>query len=215
MVTSERLHFTLSIAAPAGADAAGAAGQRRVVRHTVQTMQALLDHLPPPDVERVCSQIEALLQPGGAQTQDGVVDQMIAGRTYDVPERVALELGNLARDFRWRRDLLAGSLSAPEVARLLGTSRQTPHDRVAAGTLLAVRDQGALRFPAWQFDPQGPHGVVGGLADVLRALRVPSLSQASWLTRPNSHLGGSTPLAALRRGQVAEVTRLAQSVGAT
>jgi hypothetical protein len=172
-----------------------------------------LDHLPPAEVERVCSRIDVIVQQDDGTKQDAIVAQMTDDRTYTIPEQVALELGNLERQFRLRRDLLAGALSAPAVAQLLGTTRQTPHDRVAAGSLLAVRDQGALRFPVWQFDPQGPHGVVAGLADVLRALHVSPVSQASWLTRPNPYLDGSTPLAALRRGEVTRVTRLAQSVG--
>ena len=212
MVASERFHFAFSLSAPVATSAEGTASRRRVARRTVQTMQALLDHLPSEDVERVCSRIEVILQQAGSQ-QDAIIAQMTGGRTVGVPEQVAFELGNLERQFRLRGELLAGALSASEVARLLGTTRQTPHDRVAAGTLLAVRDQGALRFPVWQFDPQGPHGVVTGLADVLRALHVSPMSQTSWLTRPNPHLDGGTPLAALRRGEAVRVMRLAQSVG--
>jgi hypothetical protein len=176
-------------------------------------MQALLDHLPPADVDRVCSRIDAIVHQDGGEAHDAIVEMMTGGRLYAIPERVGLELGNLERDFRRRRELLAGALSTAEVARLLGSTRQTPHDRVAAGTLLAVRDQGALRFPAWQFDPSGPHGVVAGLVDVLRSLHVPPFSQASWLTRPNPDLGGMTPMAALQRGEKAQVARLAQRVG--
>src|SRR4051812_10526818 len=46
-----------------------------------------------------------------------------------------------------RRELLAGTKTASEVAALLGTSRQTPHDRLESGTLIAVYDRGAWRFP--------------------------------------------------------------------
>lgn len=213
MVTDERLRFTFSLSAPVATKAGGTTSRRRVARRTVRTMQVLLDHLPPAEVELICARIERTVQQIGDEQQDAIIAQMTGGRTFGVPEQIALELGNLERHFRHRRELLAGALSASEVAQLLGTTRQTPHDRVAAGTMLAVRDQGALRFPAWQFDPQGPHGVVAGLADVLRAFHVSPMSQASWLTRPNPHLGGVTPMAALRRGEVGAVTRLARSVG--
>ena len=100
------------------------------------------------------------------------------------------------------------------MAGLLGTTRQTPHDRAGKGKLLAVMDQGRLRFPAWQFDPDGPDGVVAGLSDVLRALDASPLGKASWLTRPNPYLEGRPPLQALRDGDLARVLDQARAVGA-
>ena len=76
-----------------------------------------------------------------------------------------------------------------------------------------MRDRGALRFPAWQFDPDGPDGVIADLPRVFRALNVSSLAKVRWLTKPNEMLSGATPLAALKAGRVADVTSLAQGVG--
>lgn len=109
--------------------------------------------------------------------------------------------------------MLSGSLTAAEVASLLGTSRQTPHDRLKNQTLLGVLDRGAYRFPAWQFDPEGPDGVVNGLPSVSRALSVSDLAKISWFTRPNPFLDGLTPLQALRSGQKERVLAEAVSVG--
>ena len=92
--------------------------------------------------------------------------------------------------------------------------RQTPHDRVKAGTLLGILDRGALRFPAWQFDPEGEDGVVPGLSDVLRSLSLSPFGKASWLSRPNPYLEGRTPAEAMKAGEAAAVRRLALSVGA-
>lgn len=118
------------------------------------------------------------------------------------------------RSFARRRELLAGALTASQVAKLLKTSRQTPHDRLTAGTLLAVMDQGAWRFPSWQFDPDGENGVVPGLPAVIRALRVSPIAKVIWLTRPNPALDGETPLACLKAGQTERVVALAHAVGA-
>lgn len=85
--------------------------------------------------------------------------------------------------------------------------------RVAAGSLLAIRENGALRFPRWQFDPAGPDAVIPGLPAVLRTLRLPPLSQASWLLRPNAELGSVTPLALLPRGEPMRVQHAAAAVG--
>ena len=99
--------------------------------------------------------------------------------------------------FEERKRLLHDSLSTTEVAEMLGTSRQTPHDRVKSKTLLAIEDNGQLRFPLWQFDAAGPNGVVEGLPDVLRALAAGALAQARWLTTASPVFDGKTPLDAL------------------
>jgi hypothetical protein len=141
------------------------------------------------------------------------VTALMAGRTWTAAERMAARFDVLARSFARRRELLADSLTSSQVAQLLGTSRQTPHDRVESGTLLAVMDRGALRFPIWQFDPDGEGGVVAGLPAVLRALEVSPMAKVSWLTRPNYMLDGETPLACLKSGDVERVVGLARAVG--
>ncbi|MGH3147230.1 MAG: hypothetical protein ACRDTR_15645, partial [Rubrobacter sp.] len=103
--------------------------------------------------------------------------------------------------------------TAPQVANLLDTTRQTPHDRVRSGTLLAVFDRGVWRFPAWQFDPEGPDGVIEGLPDVLQALHASPLAKASWLVRPNQYLEGRTPLETLKEGLKEPVKNAAETVG--
>lgn len=106
----------------------------------------------------------------------------------------------MLENFAYRRQLLAGALSAPQVAKLLGTSRQTPHDRVQAKTLLGVMDKGALKFPAWQFDPEGADGVIDGLPEILKALHMSEFAKLSWLMRPNPYLEGLTPVEVLKQG---------------
>lgn len=124
---------------------------------------------------------------------------------------------NLFRAFAERRRLLSQALTVADVADLLGVSRQTPHDRVGAGTLLAIKDNGRLLFPDWQFDPDGPDGVVAGLPEVLRELRGPlsTLARVRWFLTPKSLIEGRTPLEALRAGDVDSVLAEARSVGAS
>jgi hypothetical protein len=179
-----------------------------VLRH----LQERLNTLPPDEVVEVLAGAARALD-----TTDEPVPAAVAalmnGRTYSAAERVSAEVEVLARSFTRRRELLADALTATQVARLLGTSRQTPHDRVGAGTLLAVMDRGALRFPVWQFDPNGEAGVVAGLPEVIRTMEVSSIAKMSWLTRPNQRLDGATPLTCLREGEVKRVVQLAQAVG--
>lgn len=131
-------------------------------------------------------------------------EQLVAnlmGKTYSHQDRVSLELQSLVAYFKKRRELLSNSFSSTEVMTILGTSRQTPHDRVKAKSLLAIRENGSLRFPAVQFDPEGPDGVVDGLPEVLKALHICDLAKLSWLIASNPILDGMTPISALKAGQ--------------
>jgi len=100
------------------------------------------------------------------------------------------------------------------VALLLGTKRQTPHDRVRSGTVLGIEENGHWLFPYWQFDASGPNGVVSGLPATLRALRTSAIARANWLTLTNAYLEGRSPLQALKAGEVERVVDIARAVGA-
>jgi hypothetical protein len=125
-----------------------------------------------------------------------------------------LEFEALRRSFALRRQLLASTIGSAEVNELLATgSRQTVHDRLKASTLLGILDQGKWRFPLWQFDAEGPNGVINGLAQVLQALQVSNLAKARWLQKPHPVFGGSTPVDLLRQGRLEEVLAEAGQVG--
>lgn len=148
-----------------------------------------------------------------AESRGDLITDLTAGREYSYQERSTLEKVALERSFQRRRELLEDSLTTSQVASLLGTSRQTPHDRVKGGTLLAVADRGTLRFPSWQFDSEGPDGVIEGLPEVSRALNASTLAKISWFVRPNQYLAGRTPLEAIRGGEVETVRMAADTVG--
>jgi len=145
--------------------------------------------------------------------EDALVEAL-TDHTFSQEERIKLELESLFQYFQQRRHLLGGALTASQVARLLGSSRQTPHDRVKARTLLGVLDNGLLRFPAWQFDPEGPDGVIDGLPNVLKILQVSDFAKLNWLVRSNPFLDGLTPVQALKQGQKERVVQEATGIGA-
>lgn len=210
----EKLSFEISAPGPTAKNHASRKRQERAARGAVAALQHLLDRTDPNEMDELAERVERALESVEASEEKRELAARISGgRTYSPSERAALEAAVLARSFARRREVLAGALSAPEVADLLGTSRQTPHDRTKACTLLGILDRGALRFPAWQFDPEGEDGVVSGLPDVLRVLRLSPFGKASWLSRPNPHLDGRTPAEALKAGETAAVRRLALSVG--
>lgn len=133
---------------------------------------------------------------------------------FNDDEYIQMELESLIEFFKWRRELLKGSLTSRQVADLLGSSRQTPHDRLRSGSLIAALDNGSRRFPMWQFDSAGPDGVIQGLPEVVRVLRISDLSKISWLKKPNAFLDGHTPVDALKQGRVKDVIAEASRVGA-
>jgi len=208
------LNFRISAPAPTAKGAAAKARQKKAATRTVEALQHLLEQSSPEDLESVSSRIErALESPEVPEERRELVAELTGGREYGRQEKSALEMSTLARSFRRRKELLEGALTAPKVAKLLDTTRQTPHDRVRSGTLLAVLDRGVWRFPAWQFDPEGPDGVVEGLPDVLQTLHTSPLAKASWLVRPNQYLEGRTPLETLKEGRKEAVRSAAETVG--
>ena len=188
---------------------AGAVGRLRSA--TTQLAEALAA----PEVEIMAQETER----AAAAVRDGRVrvSAVTGERLPDSAEMAEIRRANLQRAFNARRELLADALDAGEVAELLGVSRQTPHDRAKALTLLAIRDGGKLRFPDWQFDPDGPDGVLGGLPRVLRALdgATNALGRIRWFLTPQSLMDGRTPLDGLRQGEVDTVTAAAEALGAS
>jgi hypothetical protein len=179
---------------------------------TLQRFEDRLNALQPEEMEAVLEAATRALS-RDEKPEPAIITALTGGRQFTPAERVEGEINVLMRSFARRRELLAGAMTASQVAKLLGTSRQTPHDRLASGTLLAVMDQGAWRFPIWQFDPDGDNGVIAGLPEVLRALDVSPLAKVGWLTRPNPILDGDTPLSRIKAGQVERVVTLARAVG--
>ncbi|MBF2099202.1 MAG: DUF2384 domain-containing protein [Gloeomargaritaceae cyanobacterium C42_A2020_066] len=144
--------------------------------------------------------------------RDSALDALI-GQPLAPAEKVKLEIETLTQYFHYRRHLLACALTASQVAKRLGTSRQTPHDRVKARTLLGVLDNGVVKFPSWQFDPASSEGVIPGLPDVLKALQVSDFAKLSWLTHPQPVFEGQTPIERLKAGDVDRVVQEARAVG--
>jgi hypothetical protein len=168
-----------------------------------------------PTEQKLVTQV--LKQVTSVEAVDSAADALanaITGKSFSRQERIQLEMETLSKHFQHRRQLLESSLTAVQVAQLLGASRQTPHDRVSSQTLLAIRDNGKLCFPSWQFDPAGSDGVIDGLPAVLKALKISDYAKLNWLTRVNPYLDGQTPIQALKAGQKEHVLAEASAVGA-
>ncbi len=187
---------------------------RPTIIKAARGIESRLNDLDPAEQTEALSRVERALETRAPDASHAdLINTLTGGRTYTPIEIVELETRVLTASFARRRELLKDAITAPQVAKLLGTSRQTPHDRVESGTLLGVQDRGAWYFPLWQFDAEGPDGVVAGLPMALKALDVSPLAKVSWLTRANQHLEGASPLDVLKRGDVARIIALAEAVG--
>lgn len=213
---AREMRFTIVVPSSRLGGRKGVERERRAIGRVVSTVQELLSHVPADRLADALARAgDALAEPNVDEIGSQLALELADGRTYSPQERWAIEVDAQLRAFQFRRELLADALTATQVAELLGTSRQTPHDRVRSGSLLAVLDRGQLRFPRWQFDPRGPDGVVAGLPSVIRALEVSPLAKVSWLTRPNPYLEERTPLEALRDGDLERVLDVARAVSTT
>ncbi len=113
---------------------------------------------------------------------------------------------------KFKHDLLKGTLSSEEIAKLLGISRQAVDKRRHNGKLLAFsQGRRGYAYPSWQVE-NGQ--VTAGLDQVLQVLSEYSeWTQAMFLTTGDLHLHGQTPLECLRLGKTQEVLTAAKIYG--
>jgi hypothetical protein len=128
------------------------------------------------------------------------------------PLRVARDRGALMRKQMLHEH--GGVISAEQVGKLLGLTRQAVEARRQTGKLLAYAIEGPrYRYPRWQFDAQEDH-VLPGLDRVLAALAdLSPWSKGRFMTTGDIRLNGETPLDCLKAGEVEAVVRAAQAYG--
>jgi len=136
-----------------------------------------------------------------------IVEHELEGEDLLAPARI--------RGIRARWDLLQESgppLTAGQAASLLHITRQAVDKRRQAKQLLALTTgrRGYL-YPSWQFDGEG---VLAGFPRALQAIDTEDpWGQASFFLDGNIYLGGASPLAELRLGNVDAVLRAASAYG--
>jgi hypothetical protein len=118
----------------------------------------------------------------------------------------------LAREKKTRAALVADSYSTAQVADLLGVSSAAVTKRRGKGGLVAFKHKEDWRYPRWQFDGTG---IVPGVIAAWQVLpdRHDVAGLVRWFTLPSRHLGGRTPLEAIRRGDVDSTVDAAGYVG--
>jgi hypothetical protein len=119
------------------------------------------------------------------------------------------------RGIEYRRRILeklGGTLSAEEVAELIGISRQAVDKRRSQNHLIGLtQGRRGYAYPAFQFEDGK---TLAGLRDVLDALSGHDpWMQSIFFANGNDRLNGVTPLEALRQGKFASIVLAAQAYG--
>lgn len=112
-----------------------------------------------------------------------------------------------------RARLLADCVTASEAGEMTNRSRQAVEKHRREGNLVALRVGREWRYPKWQFDIDGPRGLVPGLDAIVSNLHLSPFGVAVWLTTPRSELDEESPIAALRKRKTDKVVRLAEEQG--
>lgn len=130
-------------------------------------------------------------------------------------EKIAELLESDRETDRIRRKILEDCVDVETASAFVHRSRQNLEALRRAGRVLALRVQSQWRYPRWQFDPDRPGGIVPGIGEVLRELRLSPVAQALWFTAPCPGLAGAVPIDMLRRGEHERVARVAEELGTT
>ena len=146
---------------------------------------------------------ESLAEALAATTDVGTLARVLCDA--DVVSQAITELEPLApliaRNAEHRFELLeaaGGTLTADEVGKLHGITRQAVDKRRRTKSLLALRQGGDWRYPRCQFD--GPmHEVVAGLPKLLQVFpETDPWATLDFLLAADETLGGKTPLETLQ-----------------
>lgn len=192
---------------------------KNTVIHSIEVPQdrdeiatALLHHVAASLTEanpKHLQQIAESLKPEVIDPEKKALAKKIAGDDYSEGNLAVLELANLKRYYQRRRELLARSITTPEVAKLIGCQAiTTVHDRRKAGTLLGLKDNGVYKFPLWQFDPEGDDGVIDRLPELLKTLQISDFTKLNWLSKPLRAFEGRTPVEILKSGNEEDIEDL-------
>jgi Protein of unknown function (DUF2384) len=111
-----------------------------------------------------------------------------------------------------RAQILTEALSSDQVRHYVRRTRPVVNRMAHDGTLLAIADGRALRFPRWQFDDHSEDGLVPGFRRVLSVMDASPFRKATWFVTPNPRLGGRKPIELLHDGDVDDVLEEAKGL---
>lgn len=160
---------------------------------------------------------EALVA-GLTEAMNAVARAPLDDPLHDVDEALPLGAASAAvaraeaEATKTRRALLGDCVTAEEAARLTRRSRQSLERFRRAGRVVALRERNQWLYPRWQFVPDATGGIVDGLGEVLKELRLSPAGAAYWLTRRHQRLN-AVPIGLLCSGRLQAVLDAAREYG--
>ena len=129
-------------------------------------------------------------------------------REYTADTLTNLRNTSVTHEFETRRKLLQQAAPVENVCEMLGLrSRQTVHNWIEKGKVLALEDGNRKLLPIWQFDASTHDRLVPGFKKVLDTLQRSPFSAALWFVNRNPHLGNHAPIDLLRNGETDRVLK--------
>lgn len=187
----------------------------QIAKPIIEAVESLITYASIQDLE----QLRQDIQPQVITDEEKALAKKIAGDDYSEGNLLSIKIANLERYYQRRRQLLADSITTPQVAKLIGCQAiTTVHDRRKACTLIGLKDNGVYKFPLWQFDPEGDDGVIDELPKVLKTLQISDFAKLNWLTKPLRAFNDQTPIEILKNGNEEDIEDLiveARGVGVT
>ncbi len=178
----------------------------------VETMIELVESgMPEARLRAIMQGLASVLEEPQAEYTDTALDSV--DEPIDEPAGTAALLWAGSEEALNRDRLLAQSVSVSTASTLSGRSRQQLEALRRSGRLLALKAGGRWRYPRWQLDRDAPAGILPGLSEVIRHLRLSPAAAALWLTLPSDELGGRAPLELLQRRCPKPVLEVAERHG--
>lgn len=159
----------------------------------------------------------ALRQSFGTSVRvEPIVSTQVEVGSYTDNDLDALRQKAIDLEFATRRRLLRSARPVDYIRELLGVrSRQTVHNWILHGKVLALDDGNRKVLPVWQFDSTTRDRLVPGFKRVLDVLDRSPFSAAVWFTNRNPRLGNKSPISVLRTGDTETVLKIASRANQT
>lgn len=171
----------------------------------LRSIEASIGEANPEQLKKIAE----TLKPKAVSSEKRKLARKIAGDSYSEGNLAVLQLANLERLYKKRRELLENSVSTTKVAKLIGCAAiTTVHDRRKAGSLIGLKDNGTYKFPLWQFDPEGDDGVINRLSELLKELKISDFAKLNWFNKPLKAFEEMTPIEILKNGDEDDINDL-------
>lgn len=127
-----------------------------------------------------------------------------------------LDINHLERELaEAQADALAAeTITINGAAEVLAWSTKDVEMALRTGRLVAFDHRGHRRLPVWQLSSAEPPAPLPAVSALARSFGGDAIALSAWVSTPNAHLHGRTPVEALRAGEDERVNAALAALGA-